>query len=132
MTTRKPPALAQSNEIVGLLEPENAEWRDSNCTNPTLEQPWRLCARSGSAGTGCFDRRSKVHHTRLFLLAVAGVLASLLLTRFLEGMLFGVSRFDPSAFLSTCAVLVAAAILASFLPAFRAMSVEPIKALPYE
>jgi len=62
----------------------------------------------------------------------AGVLSSLLLTRFLEGMLFGVSRFDPSAFLSTCAVLVAAAILASFLPAFRAMSVEPIKALRYE
>ncbi len=63
---------------------------------------------------------------------VAGVLSSLLLTRFLEGMLFGVSRFDLSAFLGTGAVLVAAAILASFLPAFRAMSVEPIKALRYE
>jgi putative ABC transport system permease protein len=62
----------------------------------------------------------------------AGVIASLLLTRFLEGMLFGVSRFDPSAFLGTAAVLTVAAMIASFLPALRAMRIEPIKALRYE
>ncbi len=70
------------------------------------------------------------------VLTIAGVLcglvASLLVTRFLEGMLFGVSRFDPSAFLGTAAVLAAAAMLASFLPALRAMRIEPIKALRYE
>jgi predicted permease len=70
------------------------------------------------------------------VLAVAGVLfgviGSLLLTRFLEGMLFGVSRFDPSAFLGTATVLAAAAMLGSFLPAMRAMRIEPIKALRNE
>ena len=63
---------------------------------------------------------------------VAGVAASFLLTRFLEGMLFGVSRFDASAFLGTGVILGVAAILASFLPAVRAMSIEPVKALRYE
>ena len=62
----------------------------------------------------------------------AGVVGALLLTRSLEGLLFGVSRFDASSFLVTAAILTAATVAASFLPALRAMNVEPVTALRYE
>ena len=62
----------------------------------------------------------------------AGLAAALLLTRSLEALLFGVSRFDPASYLVTAAVLVAATIAASFLPAVRAMRTEPAVALRYE
>ncbi len=63
---------------------------------------------------------------------VVGVGAATLLTRSLEGLLFGVSRFDPSSFMLTAAILIAATIVASFLPALRAMRIEPVQALRYE
>jgi putative ABC transport system permease protein len=61
-----------------------------------------------------------------------GIGAAMLLTRSLEGLLFGVSRFDPSSFVLTAAVLATAAVVASFLPAVRAMRIEPVQALRYE
>ncbi len=61
-----------------------------------------------------------------------GLAGALLLTRSLEGLLFGVSRFDASSFVVTAATLTAATVLASFLPALRAMRIEPVKALRYE
>ncbi len=61
-----------------------------------------------------------------------GIAAALLLTRSLEGLLFGVSRFDPSSFALTAAILMGATIVASLLPAFRAMRIEPVQALRYE
>lgn len=63
---------------------------------------------------------------------LAGLAGALLLTRSLEGLLFGVSRFDVSSFVVTAAMLTAATVLASFLPALRAMRIEPVKALRYE
>ena len=69
----------------------------------------------------------------LGLIGVAiGVSGALLLTRFLEGMLFGVSKSDPSALAVTAVVLTLATIAASFLPALKAMRVEPVRALRYE
>ncbi|HEY7306995.1 MAG TPA: ABC transporter permease [Bryobacteraceae bacterium] len=62
----------------------------------------------------------------------AGIGGAMLLTRSLEGLLFGVSRFDPSSFVLTAAVLAVAAVAASFLPALRAMRIEPVQALRYE
>lgn len=61
-----------------------------------------------------------------------GVAGAMLLTSSLEGLLFGVSRFDPSSFVATAAVLTAATVIASFLPALRAMRIEPVQALRYE
>jgi len=61
-----------------------------------------------------------------------GIAAAMLLTQSLEGLLFGVSRFDPSSFVLTAAILLAATIAASFLPALRAMRTEPVQALRYE
>jgi putative ABC transport system permease protein len=62
----------------------------------------------------------------------AGIGGAMLLTRSLEGLLFGVSRFDPSSFVLTAAVLTLATVAASFLPALRAMRIEPVQALRYE
>jgi putative ABC transport system permease protein len=61
-----------------------------------------------------------------------GVSGAFLLSRSLEGMLFGVSRSDPSSLAMTAAVLTLVSTLASFLPALRAMRIEPVRALRYE
>ena len=61
-----------------------------------------------------------------------GMAAALLLTRSLEGLLFGVSRFDASSFVVTIITLLATTVAASLLPALRAMRVEPVTALRYE
>ncbi|MGI9075250.1 MAG: ABC transporter permease [Bryobacteraceae bacterium] len=61
-----------------------------------------------------------------------GIVGALLLTRSLEGLVFGVSQFDlPSAAL-TAFTLMLATIAACFLPALRAMRIEPVRALRYE
>jgi predicted permease len=57
---------------------------------------------------------------------VAGALAA---TRLLGGLLFGVTATDPLTFAGVLAVLAAAALLASWVPARRASRVEPSRAL---
>lgn len=55
-----------------------------------------------------------------------------LLTRYLASFLFGVSPVDPSTFVAVSLALSAVALLASYVPARRAMRVDPIIALRYE
>jgi predicted permease len=56
---------------------------------------------------------------------VAGLLASLALTRFLSGILYGVKSTDPASFLTSPLLLLIAAFLASYIPARRAVKVDP-------
>ncbi|HTR21618.1 MAG TPA: ABC transporter permease [Gemmatimonadales bacterium] len=70
---------------------------------------------------------------RLTLIGVGvGLLAALLLTRVMRGMVFGVSTTDPVTFVAIPALLVAVALLATYLPARRATTVDPIEALRAE
>jgi ABC-type lipoprotein release transport system permease subunit len=60
------------------------------------------------------------------------MVAALLLTRLLEKQLYGVKSTDPQTLLSVAAIWFAAALLASYLPAHRATSVDPLSALRAE
>jgi ABC-type antimicrobial peptide transport system permease subunit len=60
--------------------------------------------------------------------AAGGVGAALWLTRVMETLLFSVSRRDPLTFVAVTAVLIVVAGLACYLPARRAMKVDPIVA----
>jgi predicted lysophospholipase L1 biosynthesis ABC-type transport system permease subunit len=61
-----------------------------------------------------------------------GLVATLALTRLLETLLFGVSARDPFTFISVPAILLLVASTACFIPALRAMRVDPMTALRYE
>jgi putative ABC transport system permease protein len=61
--------------------------------------------------------------------AVGGVGAALWLTRVMETLLFSVSRTDPMTFIAVPLALIAVAVLACYLPARRAMKVDPVVAL---
>jgi predicted permease len=70
---------------------------------------------------------------KLTLTGVAiGVGVSLTLTRFMRSQLFGVSTSDPMTFGGVAMLLIAVAVAACFVPAQRAMRVDPMVALRYE
>ncbi len=60
---------------------------------------------------------------------IAGLVAAIGLTRLMKSLLFGISPLDPLTFAAVAMVLVAAAMLASYLPARRASAVDPVEAL---
>jgi putative ABC transport system permease protein len=61
-----------------------------------------------------------------------GLCASLVLTRLMRGLLFGVTPHDPATLAGVTALLAAVALLASYLPARRAINADPIRALHYQ
>jgi predicted permease len=58
-----------------------------------------------------------------------GLGASLIMTRSLRALLFGVDAHDPASFIGTVIVLVAVAAIAGYFPARRASQIDPINAL---
>ena len=64
--------------------------------------------------------------------AAIGLLASAWLTRFLGSLLYGVKAQDPATLLGVAAVSIAAAFLATYLPARRASRVDPMISLRWE
>ena len=70
---------------------------------------------------------------RLIVSGIAlGIAAGLLITRLMAGLLYGISATDPLTFAAVALLLMAVALLACYVPARRAMGVDPLIALRYE
>ncbi|HEX7361888.1 MAG TPA: ABC transporter permease [Bryobacteraceae bacterium] len=63
---------------------------------------------------------------------VIGIAVSLAVTRLLSSLLFGIGTTDPLTFIGVAVLLAFVALAASYIPARRAMRVDPMTALRYE
>jgi putative ABC transport system permease protein len=69
---------------------------------------------------------------RITIGAAAGLSGAILLTRLMSGLLYVVDPGDPAAFAGATACLIGTALLASFVPAWRASRLNPLRALRQE
>ena len=85
------------------------------------------------AQTGAVLRLAVGHGMKLVLAGlVIGLIAAFALTRVMSTLLFGVTATDPVTFTLISLLLIAVAVVASYVPARRATKVNPIIALRYE
>jgi putative ABC transport system permease protein len=86
-------------------------------------------------GADISDVRNMIVRQAMTLAAagiVIGLAAAFGLTRLMSTMLFAVKPADPLVFASVSFLLIAVAFLASYLPARRAVGIDPVTALRYE
>jgi putative ABC transport system permease protein len=67
-----------------------------------------------------------------FIGVAVGIVGALLLSRLMRTLLFGIGASDPVTYLVVAAALVLAAWVSCFLPARRALRIDPVAALREE
>jgi putative ABC transport system permease protein len=73
------------------------------------------------------------HGMQLALLgSLTGIVGALMLSRLMRKLLYGVQPTDPATFVAVATALAVVAILACYIPARRAMRIDPMAALRYE
>jgi hypothetical protein len=101
----------------------------------SVSQKRREIWHSASVGGSANGTTSDVSKTRLGLTGIGaaiGLGAAISLARLMKSLLFGISPLDPVTYAGVPLVLVAAALLASYLPAGRGGAVDPVEALRAE
>jgi len=86
-------------------------------------------------GAQKFDMLSLILRQSLVVVGIGlivGLVSSLITTRLMSSLLFGVSANDFTTYAIVLALLAIAALIASYLPARRAMNVDPVEALRHE
>jgi putative ABC transport system permease protein len=63
---------------------------------------------------------------------VVGLGLSVIFTRSINSLLYGIGSFDGASFFAAAVVLIVVALVACWVPARRAMRVDPVVALRYE
>ena len=82
------------------------------------------------ASRGDVLRLVLIQGVQLTIIGIAvGLCLALGLTRFIAGMLYGVSPTDPISVAEVAGLLAAISVLACYLPAHRAMSINPVSAI---
>jgi len=99
-------------------------------TSRTHEIGVRISVGATSKNVMCMVFREGIVLTSVGL--VVGLVAGLGMARLVNSMLFGVSPMDPISIMATVALLGAASLFATYVPARRAARIDPMKALRYE
>ena len=99
---------------------------------------YAVTRRTREIGIRCALGAQPGELTRMFIrqglvLAIAGVAGGLggaaAVTRLMSSLLFGVTPLDPSTYVAVSSAFIAAATIASYIPARRAVAIDPVSAL---
>jgi len=104
-------------------------------TSYSVEQRTQEIGIRMALGAGPHDVRRMVVMQGMWLAFIGvflGLAAALALTRLIANLLFGVKPWDPISIAAVAALLIAIALLATYLPARRASRVDPLVSLRYE